>query len=95
MAEFKQRLQADFNSRFTRPAPQAGVRRMKIDAEMDPKSDAKIDVWASRGPTFEVLAAFLRSLIFDEVLIGEKSATNLTFGFQRSAKGKLSARVGG
>ena len=68
---------------------------MKIYTQMDTKSDAKIDVWAIRGPTFELLGAFLRSLIFDEVLICEKSATNLTFGFQRSAKGKLPARVGG
>ena len=28
VAEFKLRLQADFNLAFTRPAPQAGVRRM-------------------------------------------------------------------
>ena len=34
----------------------------------------KIDAWAIRGPTFEVLGGFLRSLIFDEFSIGEKSA---------------------
>ena len=68
---------------------------MKIYAKINAKSEPKIDVWGIRGPTFEVLGAFLRSLIFNEFLIGEKSGTNLTFGFQRSAKGKLPARVGG
>ena len=53
---------------------------MKIFAEMEPKSDPKIDVWAIKGPTFEVLGAFLRSLIFDEFSIGKKSAKNSTFG---------------
>ena len=47
---------------------------MKIHAKNDPKSEPKIDVWAIRGPTFEVLGAFLRSLIFDEFSIGKKSA---------------------
>ena len=64
VAEFKLRLQADFNSRFTRPAPQAGVRRMKIYAQTDPKSHPKIDIWAIRGSIFEVLGGFGRSLIF-------------------------------
>ena len=64
VAEFKLRLQADFNLGFTRPAPQAGVRRMKIDAQMDTKSDAKIDVWAIRGPTFEVLGHVFRNAFF-------------------------------
>ena len=41
---------------------------------MDLKSEPKIEVWATRGPTFEVLGRFLRSLIFDEFSIGEKSA---------------------
>ena len=68
---------------------------MKINAKIDPKNEPKIDVWAIRGPTFEVLGAFLRSLIFNEFSIGKKSTKNLTFGFQRSAKGELSARVGG
>ena len=54
---------------------------------MDPKSDPKIDVWAIRGPTFEVLGAFLRSRIFDEFSIGKKSAKNPTFGVRGSAKG--------
>ena len=66
MAEFKLRLQADFFSRFTRPTPQAGVRRMKIYAQMDPKSHPKIDIWAIRGPTFEVFGSVLRNAIFDE-----------------------------
>ena len=64
VAEFKLRLQADFNLGFTRPAPQAGVRRMKIYAEMDSKSDAKIDVWASRGPTFDAFGQFFGKAIF-------------------------------
>ena len=47
---------------------------MKIYAKMVPKNGPKIDVWAIRGPTFEVLGGFLRSLIFDEFSNGEKSA---------------------
>ena len=53
---------------------------MKIYAKMDPKSEPEIDIWAIRGPTFEVLGAFLRSLIFDEFSIGKKSIENPTFG---------------
>ena len=52
---------------------------MKIHAKIDPKSAHKIDVWAIRGPTFEVLGAFLRSPIFNEFSIGKKSAKNLRF----------------
>ena len=47
---------------------------IKFFAKMDPKSEPKTEVWAIRGPTFEVLGGFLRSLIFDEFSIGEKSA---------------------
>ena len=47
---------------------------MKIHAKIDPKSELKIKVWAIRGPTFEVLGGFLKSLIFDEFSNGEKSA---------------------
>ena len=47
---------------------------MKIHAKIDPKSEHKIDLWAIRGPTFEVLGGFLKSLIFDEFSNGEKSA---------------------
>ena len=47
---------------------------MKIHAKMDAKSEPKTEVWAIRSPTFEVLGGFLRSLIFDEFSIGEKSA---------------------
>ena len=47
---------------------------MKIYANLDPQSEPKIDVWAIRAPTFEVLGGFLRNLIFDEFSIGEKSA---------------------
>ena len=39
---------------------------MKIDAQMDPKSHPKIDIWAIRASTFEVSGGFGRSLIFDE-----------------------------
>ena len=53
---------------------------MKINANMGPKSEPKIDVWAIRGPTFEVLGAFLRSPILKEFSIGKKSAKNLRFG---------------
>ena len=66
VAEFKLRLQADFNSRFTRPTPQAGVRRMKIYAQMDPKSHPKINLWAIRGQTFEVFGNVWRNAIFHE-----------------------------
>ena len=38
VAEFKLRLQADFNLGFTRPAPQAGVRRIKNQSKIDAKS---------------------------------------------------------
>ena len=68
---------------------------MKIYAKIDPKSEPQIDVLAIRGSTFEVLGAFLRSLIFNEFSIGKKSATNLMFWVRGSAKGKLPARVGG
>ena len=47
---------------------------MKIHAKIDPKSEPKIEVRAIRGPTFEVLGGILKSLIFDEFSIGEKSA---------------------
>ena len=47
---------------------------MKNCAKIDPNSELKIEVWAIRGPVFEVLGRFLRSLIFDEFSSGEKSA---------------------
>jgi len=37
---------------------------MKIYAQMDPKSHPKIDIWAIRGPTFEVFGSVLRNAIF-------------------------------
>ena len=46
----------------------------EFHAKVDAKSDPKTEVWAIRGPTFEVLGGFLRSLIFDEFSNGEKSA---------------------
>ena len=60
---------------------------MIIYATMEPKSEPKIDVWAIRGPTFEVLGRFLRGLILDEFSIGKKSAKNPTFGVRGSATG--------
>ena len=51
--------------RFVRHAPQAGVRRMKIDAQMDPKSHPKIDIGAIRGPTFEVLGHVFWNAFFE------------------------------
>ena len=39
---------------------------MKIYAKIDPKSDPKIDVWALRGPTFEVFGSVLRNAIFNK-----------------------------
>ena len=47
---------------------------MSIYVKMNTKSEAKIEVWAIRAPTFEVLGGFLRSLNFNEFSIGEKSA---------------------
>ena len=60
---------------------------MKIHAKIDPKSEHKIDLWAIRGPTFEILGRFLRGLILDEFSIGKKSAKNPTFGVRGSATG--------
>ena len=45
---------------------------MKIHAKIDPKSEHKIDLWAIRGPTFDVLGWFWRSLNLDEFSISEK-----------------------
>ena len=39
VAEFKLRLQADFNLGFTRPAPQAGVRRIEHFSKIRPGGD--------------------------------------------------------
>ena len=47
---------------------------MKIHAKMYTKSEPKIEVWAIRGPTFEVLGGFLRSLNFYEFSICGKAA---------------------
>ena len=47
---------------------------MKIHAKIDPKSEHKIDLWAIRGPTFDVLGGFLKSRNLYEFSIGEKSA---------------------
>ena len=57
-------------------------------AKIDPKSELKIEVWAIRGQTFEVLRGFLRSLIFDEFSIGEKSAWNRQSWRRGAAKGE-------
>ena len=55
VAEFKLRLQADFNSGFHTPCTPGGVRRMKKWCQKGPKIDSKIDILAIRGPTFEIL----------------------------------------
>ena len=47
---------------------------IKKPCQNGPKSDPKIDVWVIRGPIFEVLGRFLRSLIFDEFSIDKKFA---------------------
>ena len=47
---------------------------IKFDVKMNTKGEPKIEVWAIRGPTFEVLGGFLRSLNFYEFSIGEKFA---------------------
>ena len=57
---------------------------------MDAKREPKIEVWALRGPTFEVLGRILRSLIFYEFSIGEKSASN----HQRWRHGAANGRHG-
>ena len=55
VAEFKLRLQADFNSGFHTPCTPGRGAAEKFHATMDAKSEPKTDVWAIRGPTFEVL----------------------------------------
>ena len=47
---------------------------MKKPCQNGSKSEPKTEVWAIRGPTFEVLGGFLRSLNLYEFSIGEKSA---------------------
>ena len=37
---------------------------MKIHAKIDPKSEHKIELWALRGPTFEVFGSILKNAIF-------------------------------
>ena len=47
---------------------------MKKPCQNGSKSEPKTEVWAIRGPTFEVLGGVLRSLMFDEFSNGEKLA---------------------
>ena len=71
---------------------------MKIDAKMDPRSGPKIDIWALRGQIFEILGGFLKSLIFDGFLIGEKSAKirkSCGLGRPRGECAQILGRVGG
>ena len=68
---------------------------MKFHAKNDPKSEHKIDVWAIRGPTFEVLGGFLRSLIFYLFSIGKKIAHLRSDGRRREEKGIIEGAVGG
>ena len=58
--QISERLQLGFDTRYTL----GEVRRMKIFAQMDPKSHPKIDIWAIRGPTFEVFGNVLRNATF-------------------------------
>ena len=61
---------------------------MKICAKINPKNEPKINVWAIRGPTFEVLDAFLRSLIFNEFSVGKKCAKNAPQATQGEPKAR-------
>ena len=47
--------------------------------QKDSKNDVKIKLWALRGLIFEILGGFLRGLIFDELLIGQKAEKNMIF----------------
>ena len=60
---------------------------MKIYVKMGTKTEPKIEVWAIRGPTFDVFGRFLKSLFFDELSIGEKSALNWQRWRHGAAKG--------
>ena len=61
---------------------------------MDAKSEHKIELWAIRGPTFEVLGGFLKSLIFDEFSNGEKSALNRQSWRLGAATGRMRTDLG-
>ena len=63
---------------------------MKIYAQMDPKSHPKIDIWAIRGPTFEVFGSVLRNAIFDDFWGVQKSTKN----DKSSALGRPTAALG-
>ena len=58
---------------------------------MDTKTELKIEVWAIRGPTFEVLGGISRSLIFDEFSNGEKSVKNRQSWRLGAATGRMRA----
>ena len=62
---------------------------MKIYHQMDPKSHPKIDIWAIRGPTFEVFGSVLRNAIFDEFWDVQKVAQKLSKFDTWAAKGSF------
>ena len=66
---------------------------IKVYAKIDPKSDPKIHVWAIRGPTFEVLGGFLRSLIFNEFSNGEQPKDRQSWRLG-AATGRMRADLG-
>ena len=61
---------------------------------MDSQSDPKIEIWALRGQTFEILGGFLSSRIVEGFLIGEKSAKSLKIGGLGRPWGECAQRVG-
>ena len=66
---------------------------------MDPKSHPKIDIWAIRGPTFEVFGNVLRNAIFfmtSEVCKkSTKNEKSFTFGRPKVSRMIVFGRVGG
>ena len=71
---------------------------MNIYAKLDPKRDHKIDVWAIRGSTCEVLGGFWRSPIFVEFSISKKFSKKrylASEGLQKAILGDHGPWVGG
>ena len=70
---------------------------MKIYAQMDPKSHPKIDIWAIRGPTFEVFGRVLRNAILNTFSIGKNLAIfckNLRFECELGVRWRSSGSEG-
>ena len=71
---------------------------MKIYAQMDPKSHPKINLWAIRGPTFEIFGSVLRNAIFNKFWGCAKSRLKMRKVRHLAKKAKVRAtfgRVGG